>query len=103
MGASTNRIYSFVRYWYRRLKFAAQPYSFLVTDTAPASDHPLRFGYNLLQRIWKVAMTIDDKIRGEKLQYNIKKEAAKMSALSSSKIDNYEYLAGEKKLPSDQI
>lgn len=48
-------------------------------------------------------MTIDDKVRGEKLQYSIKKEAAKMSALSSSKIDNYEYLAGEKKLPSDQI
>ena len=34
-------------------------------------------------------MTIDDKIREEKLQYNIKREAAKTSALSSKKIDKY--------------
>ena len=32
-------------------------------------------------------MTIDDKIRGEKLQYDINREAAKISALSSGKID----------------
>ena len=32
-------------------------------------------------------MTIDDKIRHEKLQYNINREAAKISALSSGKID----------------
>ena len=39
-------------------------------------------------------MTIDDKIRDEKLQYNINREAAKTSALSSGKIDKYEYLSG---------
>ena len=32
-------------------------------------------------------MVIDDKIRDEKLQYNIKREAAKISALSSGKIE----------------
>ena len=32
-------------------------------------------------------MTIDDKIRDEKLQYVINREAAKISALSSGKID----------------
>ena len=47
-------------------------------------------------------MTNDDKIKGEKLQYDINREAAKMSALSSSKIDKYEYLTGEEILPSDQ-
>ena len=47
-------------------------------------------------------MTIDDKIRDEKLQYYINREAAKISALSSGKIDKYEYLTGEKILPSDQ-
>ena len=31
-------------------------------------------------------MTINDQIRNEKLQYNINREAAKMSALSSGKI-----------------
>ena len=47
-------------------------------------------------------MTIDDKIRDEKLQYDINREAAKISALSSGKIDKYEYLTGEEILPSDQ-
>ena len=40
-------------------------------------------------------MTIDDKTRDEKLQYDINKEAIKRSASSSKKIDNYEYLTGE--------
>ena len=37
-------------------------------------------------------MTIDDKIRDEKLQYDIKREAAKTSALSSGKIDKMNIL-----------
>ena len=32
-------------------------------------------------------MAIDDKIRDEKLQYNINKKVTKISALSSGKID----------------
>ena len=40
-------------------------------------------------------MTIDDKIRIEKLQYDINREAAKISALSSGKIDKYEYFTDE--------
>ena len=47
-------------------------------------------------------MTIDDTIRDEKLQYNINREAAKISALSSGKIDKFEYLTDEEILPSDQ-
>ena len=39
-------------------------------------------------------MTIDDKIRGKKLQKDIKKEAAEIPALSSGKVDKYEYLTG---------
>ena len=44
------------------------------------------------------------KIRLEikKLQYDINREVAEISALLSSKIDKYEYLTGEEKLPSDQ-
>ena len=34
-------------------------------------------------------MTIEDQIRDEKLQYYIDRKAAKISALSSGKIDNY--------------
>ena len=40
-------------------------------------------------------MAIDDKIMDEKIQYNIKREAAKISTLSSDKIDRYEFLTGE--------
>ena len=47
-------------------------------------------------------MTIEDKIKDEKLQYDINKEAAKISALSSGKLDKYEYLTGEEILPSNQ-
>ena len=47
-------------------------------------------------------MTINDQIRDEKLQYDVNREAAKISALSSGKIDKYEYLTGEEILPSNQ-
>ena len=47
-------------------------------------------------------MTIEDQIKDEKLQYDINREAAKISALSSRKIDKYEYLTGEEILPSNQ-
>ena len=47
-------------------------------------------------------MTIEDKIKDEKLQYDINREAAKISTLSSGKIDEYEYLTGEEILPPNQ-
>ena len=47
-------------------------------------------------------MTIADKMRDEKLQDDINSEAAKISALSSGKIDKCEYLADEETLPSNQ-
>ena len=47
-------------------------------------------------------MTINDQIRGEKKQYDINREAAKISALSSGKIRKYEYLTGKDILPSNQ-
>ena len=61
----------------------AKPFSFLVTDATLASDNPLRFIRNLLER--KIIMTIDDKIRDQKLQQNINREPTKKS----------EYLIGE--------
>ena len=47
-------------------------------------------------------MTIEDQIRNEKLQHDINRETAKVSALLSRKIDKYEYLTGEEVLPSNQ-
>ena len=47
-------------------------------------------------------MTINDQLKDEKLQYDINREAAKISALSSGKLHKYEYLTGEDILPSNQ-
>ena len=47
-------------------------------------------------------MTINDKIIDEKFQKDINRKAAKISALSSDKIDKYESLTGEEILPFDQ-
>ena len=59
-------------------KCTADPYYFLVIDTILASDNYLRF------------------------RKDFNREAAKISALSSDKIDKYEYPTGEEILPSDQ-
>ena len=80
----------------------AKPYSFLVIYTTLASDNSSRFRNNLSGRIQKLIITIEDKVKDEKLQYDINGEAAKLSALSSGKIDKYEYLTGDEILPSDQ-
>ena len=47
-------------------------------------------------------MTINDQTKNEKLQYNINREASKISTLSSGQIHKYEYLSGEDILPSNQ-
>ena len=47
-------------------------------------------------------MTINDQIRDEKLQYDSNTDNARISALSSGKIDKYEYLPDEEILPSNQ-
>ena len=47
-------------------------------------------------------MTINDQIKDEKLKYDINREAAKISALSSGKLHKYEYLTGEDILPSNR-
>ena len=44
-------------------------------------------------------MTIEDQIRDEKLQYDINREAAKISTLSSGKINKYEFLVVKKYCP----
>ena len=64
-----------------------------------ASNNPLPFRKILLKRIQKLIVTIDDKIRDEKLQYHVNRKAAKIVALSSGKINKFEYHTDEKILP----
>ena len=47
-------------------------------------------------------MAISDQIKDEKLQYNINREAVKISTLSSGKLHKYECLTGEDIIPSNQ-
>ena len=47
-------------------------------------------------------MTINDQIKDEKLQYDINRKAAKISASSSEKLHKHEYLTGEDIFPSTQ-
>ena len=81
-------------------KCTVEPYSFLINDATLASDNPLRFRKNFL--ICNKIMTSDDHIRDEKLQHDINKKAAEVSALSSGRIDKYEYLVREEILQSNQ-
>ena len=69
-----------------------KPFSFLVVDTTLPSDDPLRFIQNILERMQKLIVTIDDQIRDEKLQYDINRGTTKISELSG-KIDKYEFLS----------
>ena len=41
------------------------------------------------------AKIVDDKIKVNKAQYDLDREAAKISALSSGELKKYEYLTGE--------
>ena len=84
-------------------KCTTEPYSFLVNDTTlPSDDDPLRFRKNLLGYYIIKIMTIEDQIKDKKLQYDINRETAKISALSSGKLDKDQYLTGEEILPSNQ-
>ena len=48
-------------------------------------------------------MTIDGQIRHERLLYDINRETAKISVLSSGKINKYKYLTSEEISPSNQL
>ena len=84
-------------------KCTAELYSFLFNDTTLPSDNPLRFRKKyILNLIYDKIMTIDDQIENEKLQYDINREPANVTALLSGKIDKYEHLTGEEILSSNQ-
>ena len=78
--------------WIFTKKCNAKPCSFLVIDTTLESDNTLHFRQNLLEKLLKLTMILNDKIREEKLQYDNYRKVAKISALSSGKIDEYKYV-----------
>ena len=77
-----------------------EPYSFLIIDTTLSSTNPLKFRKNLFDTLQKMIVTdqiktLDRKIKQNEEQYDLDREAAKRSALSSNNLDKYEYLTGE--------
>ena len=60
-------------------KCTAKPYYFLVIDITLALGNPLRFRNNLLERIHKLIMTFEYKIRDEKLEHDNDRDAGKIS------------------------
>ena len=78
-----------------------EPYNFLTIDTTLLSTNPFRFRKNLFDTLIK-NMTVTDeikilnrKIKQNESQYDLDREAAKISALSSKNLDKYELLTGE--------
>ena len=60
----------------------------MIIDTNPLSDNSSRS-----------IVIIDDKHKGETLKYDINRGAVKIPALSSRKIDKYEFLTRDEVLP----
>ena len=56
-----------------------------------------------MERVPKLIITIDNKIKVGKLLYDVNKYVAKLSTVSSGKIDQYEHLTGKKMLAWNQI
>ena len=68
----------------------------------PRLHQIILYDFEKICLIYNKIMTINDQIKDEKLQYDINRKAAEISALSSGKIDKYEYLTGKEILPSNQ-
>ena len=72
-------------------KCSTKPYSYFAIDATLAWDNPSDSRKIFLEKIQKFIMTID-KIRDQNLQYDINREAAKISTLSSEKLINMKTL-----------
>ena len=77
-------------------KCTNEPYSFLTTDTTLPTNSFLR----LIRFIIKITLTdelkiLDDKIKAIHAQYDLDREATKISTLSSKELDKYEYVTGK--------
>ena len=112
MEASFNKLHVNIRQilalkisWRFIEKCTAEKYPLLVNDMTLPSDNLLRLKEILQKKLFRIEhnkiVLIDDQVKDEKLQYDVNTEAAKISALSSDKIDKYEYLNGEEILPSN--
>ena len=76
--------------------YTNEPYSFLTIDTKLPADNPMRFRKNFSDSPLKMTLTeqvkiLDDKIKVNKAQYDLDRETAKISPLSSGELEKYEH------------
>ena len=75
------------------------PYSFLTIDTTLPADNPMRkefFRFSFIKMtLTEQVKILDDKIKANKAEYDLDRESAKISALSSGELEKYEYLTDE--------
>lgn len=79
------------------------PFSFLVIYTNYFSTKNPLHSEKSVRTNKEVNVTLLKRIWDKKMQYDLNREAKKISALSSDKINRYEYLTGKEVLPSMQI
>ena len=72
------------------------PYSFLTIDTTLPADNPMKFRKNFSDSpLPEQVKILDDKTKANKAQHDLDREPAKITALSSGKLEKYEYLTGD--------
>ena len=75
-----------------------------MNDTTLPSDNPLRFRKNLLKNdCWQEIQNSWNKIKWNKVQYNLDRQIAKIAALSSGNVGKYEFLPGKYVLPEKDL
>ena len=77
-------------------KYTAKPYSFLVSDATLASDNPLRFRKNVLERIQKLIMTTDDRLEIENCNMILSEKEQKYQDYHLEKLINMNILQVKK-------
>ena len=81
-------------------KCTSEPYYLLTIDTILPTNNSLRFRKRSFKFIIKMASAdkikiLDNRIKANQAQYNLDQEAAKISTLSSKKLEKYEHLTGK--------
>ena len=84
--------------------YTKEPFSYLVSNITLINDNPLRF--KNYQSYYKMTVsenikTFNNKIEQNKAQYNLDRQTAKISVLSSTNVSKYEFLTNKDILPED--
>ena len=85
--------------------YTKEPHSFSVNDTTLSSDNPLQFRKNGLRKtiISEKIKAVNNKIEQNETQYNLDRQTAKISALSTWNFSKYEFFTNKDVLPEKEL